>query len=75
MCVCMERGRTVFDADYPNGICDHGEYVIVVWMDLIRNVAVNEDIAWTRGSYDTFWDTRVGASEPEDLSVCTRKGP
>jgi hypothetical protein len=71
----MERGRTVFDADYPDGICDHGEYVIVVWMDLIRNVAVNEDIAWTRGSYDTFWDTRVGASEPEDLSVCTRKEP
>lgn len=71
----MEWGRTVFDADYRDGICDHGEYAIVVWMDLVGNVAVNEDIAWTRGSYDTFWDTRVGASEPEDLSVCTRKEP
>lgn len=38
-------------------------------MDLVRNVAVNEDIARTGGRYDTFWDARVGASEPEDLSV------
>lgn len=47
MCVCMGRGRTVFDADYRDGIGDHGEHAIVVWMDLVRNVAVNEDITWT----------------------------
>ena len=69
----MERRRTVFDANFCDGICDHGEYVIVVWVDLVRNVAVNEDIAWTRSSYDTFWDARVRASEPEDLSVCSRR--
>lgn len=66
----MERRRTVFDAGYRDGKCEHGEYTIVVWMDLVRNVAVNEDIARTRGSYDAFWDARVRASEPEDLSVC-----
>jgi hypothetical protein len=43
----MERRRTVFDADYRDGICDHGEYAIVVRMNLVRDVAVNEDIAWT----------------------------
>jgi hypothetical protein len=63
----------VFDADCRDGKCNHGEYAIVVWMDLVRNVAVNEDITWTRGSYDTFRDARVRASEPEDLSVCTGK--
>jgi hypothetical protein len=65
-------GRTVFDAGYCDGKCDHGEHTVVVRMDLIRDVAVNEDIAWTRGSYDAFWDARVRAPEPEDLPVCTR---
>lgn len=70
----MERRRTVFDLDFRDGKCEDGEYTIVIWMDLVRNVTVNEDIARTRGSYDTFWDARVGASDPEDLSVCAQKG-
>jgi hypothetical protein len=73
MRACMKMRRTVFDADYRDSIRDHGEYAIVVWMHLVRDVAVNEDITWTRCSYDTFWDARVRASEPEDLSVCTGK--
>ena len=55
----MERRHTVFDADWCDGICDHRKYVIVVWMDLVGNGAVNEDFAWTRGSYDTCCDARV----------------
>jgi hypothetical protein len=64
-------GRTVFDAGCCDGKCDHGEHAVIVRMDLVRDVAVNEDIAWTRGSYDAFRDARVRASEPEDLPVCT----
>ena len=66
------RRRTVFDADYCDGICDHGEHAVVVRVDLVRDVAVDEDVAWPRSSHDAFWDTRVRASEPEDLPVCTR---
>jgi hypothetical protein len=66
------RGRTVFDADYCDGICDHGEHAVVIRVDLVRDVAVDEDVAWPRSSHDAFWDARVRASEPEDLPVCTR---
>ena len=57
----------MFDADCRDGICDHGEDGVVVRMDLVRDVAVDEDLAWTRGTYDAFGDARVRASEPEDL--------
>jgi hypothetical protein len=46
----------VFDADNRDGKCDHGEHAIIVRVNLVRNVAVNEDVAWSRGSNDTFWD-------------------
>jgi hypothetical protein len=36
----------VFDADYPDGICEHREHAVVVRMDLVRDVAMNEDITW-----------------------------
>lgn len=62
----------MFDADYRDGICDHGEHAVVVRVDLVRDVAVDEDVAWARGSHDAFWDARVRASEPEDLPVCIR---
>ena len=39
-------GRTVFDADYTDGICEHGEHAVVVRMDLVRDVAMDEDFAW-----------------------------
>ena len=61
------EGRTVFDADYPDGICEHGEHAVVVRMDLVCDVAMDEDFAWARRSYDAFRDARVRASEPEDL--------
>jgi hypothetical protein len=63
----------VFDADYCDGICEHGEHAVVVRMDLVRDVAVDEDVAWTRGSHDAFWDARVRASEPEDLQPPQRE--
>jgi hypothetical protein len=40
----------VFDAGCCDGICDHGEHAVVVRMDLVHDVVVNEDIAWTRES-------------------------
>ncbi len=46
----------MFDADGRDGKCDRGEHAIIVRMNLVRNVAVNEDVAWSRSSYDTFWD-------------------
>jgi hypothetical protein len=61
------KGRTVLDADYCDGECHHGEHAIVVWMDLVRDVAVDEDVTWTRGRHDAFWHAGVRASEPEDL--------
>jgi hypothetical protein len=64
--------RTVFDADYRDGICEHGEHAVVVRVDLVRDVAVNEEVAWARGGHDALWDARVRASEPEDLPVYTR---
>ena len=34
---------------------------------VLGDVAIDEGVAWTRGSEDAFGDTGVEASEPEDL--------
>ena len=40
--------------------------------DVLCNVAVDKDVAWTCACEDGFGDARVGAADPEDLWVVSR---
>jgi len=63
--------ENVFDADHGDGIHDHREDTGVIWMDLVGDITVNKDIAWSGRRDDALGDARVGASEPEDLRGLT----
>jgi len=63
--------KNVFDADCGNSIRDHREDTGVIRMDLIGDVTVNKDIAWSGRRDDALGDARVRASEPEDLRGLT----
>lgn len=59
--------RTVLDGEVVNGVREDGESGVVVGVELVCDVAVDEDVAGLACEDDALGDAGVGAAYPEDL--------
>ena len=61
----------MLNAEGLNGIGQDADDAVVLQIELIRNVAGHENLPRHALREHTLWNTRVGASEPEDLGTLT----
>jgi len=56
---CVSRDDDVFYANDVDGERERGKRAVVVWTELVCDVAVYEEVTWTSVRDDRLWNARV----------------
>lgn len=70
----MTDHNDVLDSQSLDGESEDTQRVVIIKTELVGNVTGDKDLAWVGIAHHRFRNSRIGASDPEDLgSLCLCK--